>query len=94
MLKNYVCLTLFFAFVLILTTEVLTTCRDESWIHYFQLGLTNQSFQISIFTIVEHTKIFRNTFWTHQIKLLQVFLDKHLAGLSQRTSDTQYTYMD
>ena len=42
----------------------------------FSVG-TGQSFQISILTMAWLAKIFRNVFWTHQIKLLQVsLLDK------------------
>jgi hypothetical protein len=39
-------------------SEILATCPDESWTHYFQLGL----------------KFSKNVCWTPQNKLLQVSL--------------------
>ena len=55
------------------SAEILTTRLDESLTHHFQLGLTNV-FKFQIFTMAGLTKMFRNVFWTHQNKLLQVFL--------------------
>ena len=49
---------------LLTISENLATHLNESWTHHFQLGLT---------------KIFRNVFWTHQIKLLQVFLSSFIV---------------
>ena len=51
--------------------EILATRLDESWTLYFQLGLTNV-FTFYILTMTGVTNIFRNVFWTRQIKLLQV----------------------
>lgn len=50
-------------------SEILATLLDESWTHYFQLGLTNV-FTFYILTMMGVTNIFRNVFWTRQIKLL------------------------
>jgi hypothetical protein len=48
--------------------EIHATFLDESWTHHFQLGLT---------------KIFRNVYWNHQIKLSQV---SHTPALRQTGS--------
>jgi hypothetical protein len=60
-------------------TEMLATRVDESWTHHFQLGPT-KVFKLSILTILGLNKIFRNVFWAHQIKLLQISLtlEKHV----------------
>ena len=47
-------------------TEICTTHLDESWTHHFQLGLAK--------VFMELTNLFRNVFWTHQNKWLQVSL--------------------
>ena len=52
-------------------SEIFTTRLDESWTCHFQLVLT---------------KAFRNVFWTHQIKLLQVYLIDWFWILSNRWS--------
>ena len=52
--------------------EILATCLNESWTHHFQVRLT--SFQISDPSNGGTHSFFLNVFWTHQSKLLQVFL--------------------